>query len=293
LAAKPVKRKKARHDNQMSLFGEGRAAAETASAAESHPPSAEPPSPPVTARPAEAEKSAPAEIPEADPARTRPAERPPTSAPTAAELDLPEIDGLNIGDGFSLAHGDPKAYLKSLRHFTESQAGAAEKIRDLLVTGDRATAGQLARRLKSEASDIGAEALQGAAADLEWAIRNQSDPEAIESVWAALDKSLHSLLADLKLALKPKEEKRAPVRPLPPSPPVNLSQLRMAVSEILPLLTGHDPGAKDCLKDNRTPFRSAFSPEGFVEFEQTVKGGDYAEAVQQLKRAARKHGISA
>ena len=89
------------------------------------------------------------------------------------------------------------------------------------------------------------------------------------------------------------EEKRAPVRPLPPSPPVNLSQLRKAVSEMLPLLTGHDPGAKDCLKDNRTPFRSAFSPEGFVEFEQTVKGGDYAEAAHLLRKAARKHGLSA
>lgn len=89
------------------------------------------------------------------------------------------------------------------------------------------------------------------------------------------------------------EEKRPPVRPLPPSPPVNLSQLRKAVSEMLPLLTGHDPGAKDCLKDNRTPFRSAFSPEGFVEFEQTVKRGDYDDAVHLLRKAARKHGIPA
>lgn len=89
------------------------------------------------------------------------------------------------------------------------------------------------------------------------------------------------------------EEKRAPARSLPPSPPVNVSQLRKAVNDILPLLTGHDPGAKDCLKDNRTPFRSAFSPEGFVEFEQTVKRGAYDEAVQLLRKAARKHGISA
>jgi HPt (histidine-containing phosphotransfer) domain-containing protein len=161
------------------------------------------------------------------------------------------------------------------------------------VTGDRVTSGQCARRLKSEASEIGAEALRGSAADLERALRDPSDPEVLESVWAALDQSLSSLVADLRLALKPKEEKPASVRPLPPSPPVNLNQLRKAVNEILPLLTGHDPGARDCLKDHRKPFRSAFSPEGFVEFEQTVKGGNYAEAVQQLKKAAKKHGISA
>lgn len=108
---------------------------------------------------------------------------------------------------------------------------------------------------------------------------------------AAAEPSAPAQVADAETGRT--EEKRAPVRPLPPSPPVNLSQLRKAVSEMLPLLTGHDPGAKDCLKDNRTPFRSAFSPEGFVEFEQTVKGGDYAEAVHLLRKAARKHGLSA
>jgi hypothetical protein len=79
---------------------------------------------------------------------------------------------------------------------------------------------------------------------------------------------------------------------LPPAPPLNVSELRKALHQILPLLTDQDPGAKDCLKDNRTTFRSAFSPEGYVEFEQFVKGSDFSQALEHLRKAAKRHGIS-
>lgn len=89
---------------------------------------------------------------------------------------------------------------------------------------------------------------------------------------------------------KPKETK--PARPLPARPPLDLPQLRKAVNLILPLFTGRDPGARDCLKDNRTTFRSAFAPETYLEFEQSVKSGDFDAALEHLKKAARKYGIS-
>ena len=90
----------------------------------------------------------------------------------------------------------------------------------------------------------------------------------------------------------PEPPKEKPARALPPSPPVNPGVLRKAVGQILPLLVDQDPGAKDCLKDNRQAFRSAFSPEGYEDFEQRVKKGQYAEALDHLKKAAKRHGIS-
>ena len=98
------------------------------------------------------------------------------------------------------------------------------------------------------------------------------------------------LLAEPKPASKPKEEHRS--RPLPSPPPVNPALLRKAVNLILPLFTGKDPGARDCLKANRATFRSAFPPETYVEFEQCVKSGDFDAALEHLKKATRKHGIS-
>jgi hypothetical protein len=102
---------------------------------------------------------------------------------------------------------------------------------------------------------------------------------------------LHELLVELKAVTKPKEEKPAPARRLPVPPPLDIAQLRKAVNLILPLLVDGDPGAKDCLKDNRSIFRSGFNPEGYADFEQSVKKGDFGEALESLRKAARKHGI--
>jgi hypothetical protein len=73
---------------------------------------------------------------------------------------------------------------------------------------------------------------------------------------------------------------------------VNPALLRKAVNLILPLFTGKDPGARDCLKANRAIFRSAFTPEAYVDFEQLVKDGDFDVALEHLKKAARRQGIS-
>ena len=103
---------------------------------------------------------------------------------------------------------------------------------------------------------------------------------------------MRELVATFKPVALPKEDKPAPSRRLPPAPPVDPTQLRKAVNLILPLLAERDPGAKDCLKDNRTTFRSTFTPEAYVEFEQLVKSGEFDPALEQLRKAVKKHGIS-
>jgi hypothetical protein len=70
---------------------------------------------------------------------------------------------------------------------------------------------------------------------------------------------------------------------------VDPALLRKAFNQIVPLLTDGDPGARDCLKDNRNAFRSAFTPEGYVEFEELIKKAEFAAALEQLKKAVRKY----
>jgi hypothetical protein len=86
-------------------------------------------------------------------------------------------------------------------------------------------------------------------------------------------------------ALKPAAPKRTH------TPSVDLGRLRPAVHQIWPLLADCDPGAKDCLKDNRAVFRSAFAAEAFEEFEKNVRAGEYGGALEQLTRAVKRHGI--
>ena len=63
------------------------------------------------------------------------------------------------------------------------------------------------------------------------------------------------------------------------------------MNQLSPLLVERDPGAQDCLKDNRKILRSTFSPEAYAEFEQLVKAGEFDAALEQLRKAVRKHGI--
>jgi HPt (histidine-containing phosphotransfer) domain-containing protein len=243
----------------------------------------------VTAQPDASESTAP-----------QPQSEPPTasaglknhSATTADSLDLPIIEGLDATNGLARAGADSKLYSKALQHFVEQYAGAPEKIREALLQGDLAAAERMVRSLKTSAGDIGASAVESAAAALSRAVREQPDPGEIESRWEELGKVVRDLVADLKPVLKPKEGKPAPARRLPAPPPVNPAQLRKAVNEILPLLADQDPGAKDCLKANRATFRSAFTSEAYAEFEQFVKRGDFGTALEQLKKAAKKHSIS-
>ena len=88
-----------------------------------------------------------------------------------------------------------------------------------------------------------------------------------------------------------KEGTTAPARPARAFPPVDPAQLRRAVSQMLPLLAGRDPGARDCLADNRPTFQAAFAPEAYAEFEQCIKKRDFDSAQDQLKKAAKRHGI--
>jgi hypothetical protein len=76
------------------------------------------------------------------------------------------------------------------------------------------------------------------------------------------------------------------------APPLNPALLRKAINQIMPLFAGEDPGAKDCLKDNRATFRAAFTPEAYAEFEQAVKAGDFPAAIEHLKKAGRRHGVA-
>jgi two-component system sensor histidine kinase/response regulator len=214
------------------------------------------------------------------------------SATTAAILDLPVIEGLVASDGLARAGDNPKLYFKALQHFVEQHASAPEKIREALQQGDLAAAERMAQSLRTSAGDIGASAVQSAAAALVRTVQEPPDPVETESRWEELEKVVRDLVADLKPVLKPKEGKPVPIRRMPAPPPVNPAQLRKAANEILPLLADHDPGAKDCLKANRATFRSAFTAEAYEEFEQCVKRSDFGAALEQLKKAAKKYGIS-
>jgi len=329
-ASKPVRRKKARPDNQMDFFaapreeqepvqvesnpeyvGEsvaqessspGRETPGSSSEVAEHPEASEPA--PGIAPAAEMSQSAPETEGEVvpveltDPRKT--ARHTAANAEVAAiasreteePLDMPVIEGLVAADGLAWADGNRRKYLDKLRHFSEVHGLAAIKIRNALERGEPEEANRLVRALKSDAGEVGAVAVNGAAAALERAVHDRYEPGEIELLWAEMDTALSALVRDLKLVFKPAEPKPAAPR-ASQAVPVNLSNLRKAVGAIVPLLTDGDPGAKDCWRDNRATFRSAFShEEGYLDFERCVRAGEFSNALETLKRALKKHNIS-
>ena len=275
--AKRVKRRKARPDRQIDLFESQVEPAKD--------PAPTPPPEPVASTPEPAPEAA--SEPAAD---DRESNADQESADLNEALELPAIEGLAAAEGLARAGGDPALYINALQHFVEQQAGTPDKIQEALLQGDPAAAGRIIQALQTQADEIGARAAQSAAADLAHAVGEPSDPARIESCWQELDRILRSLVTDLKPLSKPRETK-PPAAARPPGP-VNIPKLRKAVNEILPLLVDQDPGSKDCFKANRAVFRPAFSAEAFPEFERLVKESDLSAALEQLRKAVKRHGIS-
>jgi hypothetical protein len=73
---------------------------------------------------------------------------------------------------------------------------------------------------------------------------------------------------------------------------LQIGEFRKTVNQIVPLLVDNDPGAKDCLKENRTTFRSGFAPENYPAFEAAINKGEFNAALVLLKHAAKRHGLS-
>jgi hypothetical protein len=280
-SAKPAKRKKTRGSDQMDLFGGGSSSGET-SRPEVVAPAVEEPRP-QTALLYDLDAAGEKAAPETAGTRTGPdvestklgsanslpgteldeypapvAETVIPQSEVAAAEPVAVVAAIADEEPAPQSAADAKAQAKALRRFVEEHFRAPEKIRDDLVQGDPAAAQETVQALKTAADEAGAREVHDAAAALLRAIHDQADPAATEFLWADLQKAFRELAGDAKPATKSRAAKPKPARPLPPPPPLDIAELRSAVGMIVPLLMDNDPGARDCLNDNRDTFRSTF-----------------------------------
>ena len=134
-----------------------------------------------------------------------PAVPPPELAPAAvAEADeLPDVPGLNTAEGLMRVAGNKKLYRKLLRQFFNTEADTAQRIASALADNDRNLAERLAHSVKGVAGNIGAAAVQNAAARLEKAIAGSAPATEIEALRISLEECLGQLIQGLTTALEP------------------------------------------------------------------------------------------
>ena len=172
--------------------------------------------------------------------------RPMAPALPPAPLEAPQESQLPLWDLKSALRrlGGNQALLDQLlEDFRREQAGDAEAIRVALEAGDTASAERLAHTLKGVAGNLGAKRLQHGAGEVEQALRNGAQGEALEGL-ADLRDTLQATLAEVQTLgasqVKP---------PVPPSSAtLPTSTLPDLLAELETRLAHGDPRAEETLK---------------------------------------------
>jgi len=197
---------------------------------------------------------------------------------------MPEVAGLNTADGLHRVAGNRKLYRKLLRQFSSTEADAAQRIAAALAGKDRALAERLAHTVKGVAGNIGAPAVQNAAAKLEKAIKGSAPEAEIEECRAALEESLAHLVQGLKVALEEAEGETAQAG--------DPEKVKTAVERLSRYLAESDGTALEYFESAAPHLRILFGSDEFQHFARLVENFEFSEAYEELMAAGTKHDLT-
>jgi two-component system, sensor histidine kinase and response regulator len=198
--------------------------------------------------------------------------------PSARDIELPDIPGVDTLDGVRRVMGNKRLYLDLLRRYASGQGDAPAKLREALEGGDRGLAERIAHTAKGVSGNIGAKDAQAASAALEASIASgapSSDlAEALrrfEEAMAATIGSVASALSGIAPSDGPSAGSRAQARPIPEI----LSVLRRYAEE-------SDCEASDYLESSRDGIVGAFGQEAFDRLRGELRSYDFAAVLDTV-----------
>jgi PAS domain S-box-containing protein len=190
----------------------------------------------------------------------------------------PAIPGLDWRAGMRSLRGRRDSYLRLLRQFAQAHANDGAALRSCLRAGDHQEAQRLAHNLKGVAGTLGAAEIQGLAAALDGALREQRSMEEIALLGDRLEAALGPVVTGI-LSLLPAEEgeeDRVPVAP----------EALKTLLERIELLAAEDSfAAQEAFREGLPLLRSALAPERVAELTDHFGNFDYQGALAALRRA--------
>jgi len=198
----------------------------------------------------------------------------PAPAAVAEAAKLPEVPGLNAREGVMRVAGNKKLYLKLLRQFSKKEVDAAQRIATALAEKDSARAERLAHTVKGAAGNLGASAVQNAAANLEEAIASSAPAAQIEVWRASLDECLSSLIRGLEPVLEEPDRERAQAG--------DPAQVKEAVEQLSRYLADSNDVAIDYFETAAPHLQIFFEEHKFDHFAGLVRSYAFAEAYEEL-----------
>ena len=180
--------------------------------------------------------------------------------------------------------GNRKLYRKLLRQFASTKADAAQQIASALAENDRALAERLAHTVRGVAGNMGAPAVQDAAAHLEKAIAG-SAPAAEIDVWlASLEDCLAHLIQGLDAALEGADGE--------PAQAGDPGQIKEAVEQLSRYLAESDGAAIACFEAAAPHLRILFGSHEFEHFASLIENYAFSDAYDELMAAGERHDLT-
>jgi len=196
----------------------------------------------------------------------------------ADDIQLPDIPGVDVKKGFSRVGGNRKLYLNLLSKFRDDYGTGVDIIRKAVGDGDREAAVRQAHTIKGVAGNIGAEAVQQAAAVVEKVLKEETENEDILS---GLDEVLSELILNLKGsdldAGDPQADKSLKTE-------IDPEQLKALLQNLEPILEKRKPKpAKDIIEQLNSYIFSESMNSEIKTLSQLVSKYKFKEALETLK----------
>jgi signal transduction histidine kinase/CheY-like chemotaxis protein len=192
-----------------------------------------------------------------------------THIPTEKATDLPDLQDLNTQAGLARCGGNEKIYQKILHKFRDTQAGASQRIRTALESGDHTAAGREVHTLIGVAGNIGADAVHAQAKSLEKHIKQGTSADAALTV---LDQTLEALVESL--AAMP-----GWIKPVPAGASLDLAPL---LDKFQGLLEDSSAEAGDLLPQIESRLEDDEPKRRFQTISDLVEDYEYEEALDLL-----------
>ncbi|MGL5631139.1 MAG: response regulator, partial [Azovibrio sp.] len=196
-----------------------------------------------------------------------------------------EIQGLDVAGGLRRVLGKESLYRAMLEKFLVGQRDTVVQIRSAITGEDWSLAERLAHTLKGVAGNIGAVAVQEAAAKVESACNQHHSIDLIDPLLEAVDQVLEPLLGTLSdiLTRKNGSEDNSEL--------ADLQRLEPVVRKLAQLLLDNDSEATDLLEEEGLLLRQALGARFFL-LETTLGNFEFETALSHLKEACQQHSIT-
>ena len=190
----------------------------------------------------------------------------------AVETAMPVLEGIETAEGLNRLGGDQKLYRRLLQKYHTNYADAGERLGQALAAGDVEAAQHLAHSLKSVSGNIGARAVQQSAGEVEAAIRQGGQVDAI------LLERLQQGLAEVIAALDGEPELLADAQDATPAG----DEVGPLIKSMREMLGDYDSHALELLEQLQAAMDGGADSDNFRRLKQLIERYDFDAALAVL-----------